>query len=358
VQDAAQEQAKADAEAKAAAEAAAAAKAAARAAAAASAPAPAVKRRSGFQDAIESLKKQARREALAKEQSKKRQLELDMRGTDRADASLGDAPVLSTGVKPSASSEDEEPDVIAPVSAEWDINPFLYKDPTIVSELVQFRDDPLRLMCIVKQNASIFLLLKDPTYTEKHAADSLRTVNAGQRKLFVFSVSSGRSPDQPDPRVIIPQVVAKVFSNAGLSREHWTPLRSQFQTKPSVLLRDRECLNEPSALGVALARALVGCIALEARERYHLYPFLGNIVTQQSSKDKQDDHKQRTLLRYDLNWPYNPEADYASMTSSFKHGYGPCCALLAAVTLHTAAAELNKRDFPDHLYEVSEKRRP
>ena len=193
-------------------------------------------------------------------------------------------------------------------------------------------------MCIVKQNASVFLLLKDPTYIERHAEDSLRTVNAGQRKLFVFSVSSGRSPGQPDPRVIIPQVVAKVFSNAGLSREQWAPLRSQFQAKPSVLLRDRECLDEPSALGVALARALVGCIGLEARERLFSYPFLGNIVTQQSSKGKQDDHKQQSFLKYDGNHPYNPEADYASMTSSFKHGYGPCCALLASVTLHTAAA--------------------
>ena len=146
----------------------------------------------------------------------------------------------------------------------------------------------------------------------KSKGEAAAGVDKQPRKLFVIS------PQGAEP-VLVPELVERVFRDAD-AREPggWDPV---FE----MLAHAREQGAKDATGHVALARALVLCVALEARERDYFYPYLGSLPKELP--------QQRVAEYYGADG-YGADRDLASLTSSFKTGYGPACAVLAAASMY------------------------
>jgi len=276
---------------------------------------PRPRKRSALEEVVAAMARHARREQERNEAVRQRRDQIGAGpegGTDVADAEV---------------AADSDASLFV-------VNPFLYKDPNAVVELARFRDDPLRAVCLASDNnGRVFLLIKDPEGTEHNANCRVR-IERGKSAPGSFARRLFVATPRGDP-VQIPELVKIVFGDDAAARDPagWEPVQPDARlAASSALPRPAEQGAEHSAPLVALARALVLCVALEARERDLFYPWLGNVPTAEP-----DQYMECARCEdYYGDGGYAVARDQASLTSSFAVGYGPGCALLAAASAHAA----------------------
>lgn len=286
------------------------------------APQPRPRKRSALEEVVAAMQRHARRAQARADALRRKQSDGSFKG-----GTMMAGPNGETDVADAALDADSDASLFV-------VNPFLYKDPNAVVELARFRDDPLRAVCLASDNnGRVFLLIKDPEGTEHNAScrvkiDKGRTAPASfPRRLFVAT-------PRGDP-VQIPELVKIVFGDNAAARDPagWATVQPDAQlAASSALPRPAEQGAEQSAPLVALARALVLCVALEARERDLFYPWLGGVTTAEPDQYMEV----ARASDYYGGEGYAVARDQASLTSSFAVGYGPGCALLAAASAHAA----------------------